>query len=626
MRRLAWLAVLLIAWTPTKPLPKSITGVCFPLADGKVICVEGSTASTFIYDDATSSWSNGPAMTRARQVVRPTQLDDGRIFFPCGSTAESPIGGEIFDPATLTWKATVASPIGYVAAPAVETIKGTRALVVGLPGATIYDASTDTWTKTGTPITPRRRPHLLRLTDNRVMMLAGFLADGTYLASAEIFDPVTGTFSAAGALSTPRQYFTEQLLSDGRVAVMGGSEMTDTGAFLPTIEIFDPVTKTWSLGPKLLTPRLSVSSIRLKDGRVLIAGGTGVDALLTSTEIFDPVSKLVLPAGNLGEGRATPALAFLNVARTRILAAGGYNGGASAAADVFELLANGKPCVGSGECASVSCVDGVCCAKSACAADETCGGVSTPGTCAKKQGTPCASASECGSGFCVDGLCCDRACDGVCEACELSASKGTCATLAPGESPHGSRAKCPGEGACTGLCGGVDAKTCTLFPGASTSCGEPSCKDGVETSASSCDGKGACVAATTAKCEPFTCAERVCKRACALDTDCASGFSCDVRSGRCVFGAKCDGDHTVIVPGSASIDCTPFKCAGSACLTKCGTTSDCVAATTCDTATGACVTSSPAQDEGSGCAFGARSPAGFLAFLLALGALCARSR
>ena len=88
--------------------------------------------------------------------------------------------------------------------------------------------------------------------------------------------------------------------------------------------------------------------------------------------------------------------------------------------------------------------------------------------------------------------------------------------------------------------------------GAAVACGDASCKDGSETLASFCDGAGGCTTVPSVNCEPFACGEVSCKRACAVDFDCASGYSCDARTGRCVFGAKCDGDHTVVVPSAAS--------------------------------------------------------------------------
>src|SRR5262249_28753998 len=91
-----------------------------------------------------------------------------------------------------------------------------------------------------------------------------------------------------------------------------------------------------------------------------------------------------------------------------------------------------------------------------------------------------------------------------------------------------------------------------------------------------------------------------------IDADCAPGYSCAQRTGVCVFGATCDGDHTMVVTNGPPIDCTPYRCAGVACLQKCVSSSDCVAGTTCSTSSGACEVSA-AADSGGGCSF---APAG----------------
>lgn len=593
------------AWTTTASLPlsRARTGA-FPLPGGKkIILVDGidSAGKTQIYDDTTASWTMGPSTSKARNVM-PVQLDDGRIFLGGGASGESPTAGEILDPATLTWKLTTASPIGYGGAPVSLALSGTKILVTGGGGASVYDAGANTWVPTtGAMVTPRRFHKVARLKDGRGLLIGGMDNASAYTSGAEIYDPATGTFSAAGALPTPRLGMAVNALGDGRVIVIGGNEQTETGTVFDTVHFFDPATTTWSSGPKIASPRLAPATALMPDGKLLLAGGISYDAPLTDAHIFDPTLNRWFPAGSLSDPRGDFPIVRVG---TKFLAIGGYNGAASATVDVFEAQATGKACKGAGECVSFNCVDGVCCSKAACAADESCGGGAKPGECTKKLGTPCTTGNDCGSGVCADGVCCDRACDGLCEACDSTASKGTCATLAPGESPRASHGKCPGEGPCAASCGGSDAKACTLFPGATTACGEPSCTDGAESIASTCDGIGKCTVIPKVACEPFACGDKACKRACAIDADCASGYSCDARSGRCVFGAKCDGEHTVSVPGGASIDCTPLKCAGAACLTRCATTSDCVAGTTCDTASGACVVATGGNSSDGGCAHG----------------------
>jgi hypothetical protein len=121
------------------------------------------------------------------------------------------------------------------------------------------------------------------------------------------------------------------------------------------------------------------------------------------------------------------------------------------------------------------------------------------------------------------------------------------------------------------------------------------------------------------------CGDVACKTACARDDDCVGGTTCDASSGHCVFGAKCDGDHTVISPSGDAKDCSPIRCAGVACLIACGSTDDCVAGFDCDVSTGRCVAPAPSGASGS-CAVSANGDARVaLCMLLGL-ALLGRAR
>ncbi len=223
------------------------------------------------------------------------------------------------------------------------------------------------------------------------------------------------------------------------------------------------------------------------------------------------------------------------------------------------------------------------------------------------NGEPCTAPAACGSGHCVDGLCCDTKCDAQCEACDVSGGAGTCQAVTG--KPHGARTRCVGSGVCAGACDGKARDVCA-FPGFATDCVTASCVDGVETQATSCDGKGACKAAITRPCTPFKCGVTTCKTTCKADTDCAGG-ACDLATGLCAtVSTKCDGGHVLKTPGQPDKDCTPLKCAGTTCLPSCSTSTDCVTGFLCDTGSGRCVGAAGSNDNGGGCAHGTRGAGG----------------
>jgi hypothetical protein len=141
--------------------------------------------------------------------------------------------------------------------------------------------------------------------------------------------------------------------------------------------------------------------------------------------------------------------------------------------------------------------------------------------------------------------------------------------------PHGSRAACTGAGlgtACGPSCDGKDPTKCN-YATATTPCGAATCKAGVETHASLCNGSGGCADAPKG-CGVYACGPASCKVSCGGDLDCVAGYYC--KSGTCQaiegLGAKCLTDRT----------CTSGHCVDGAC---CGSVA-CAGDETC--ATGVC--------------------------------------
>jgi hypothetical protein len=188
------------------------------------------------------------------------------------------------------------------------------------------------------------------LEDGRVLILGGTVPfTGTCpmacvnpnTASVEIFDPATGKFSANGSLAEPRSGGEALLLKDGRVLVSGGTG--EYGSFA-TIEIYDRSTKTSVVvTPPAGTPKLPVdpSTVLLSDGRVLIAGGSYDEYNSTSnvTLIFDPTSGGFSKGPLMATPRQGAAATLLDDGRV-LIAGGDYyranNGYANNSAEVID--------------------------------------------------------------------------------------------------------------------------------------------------------------------------------------------------------------------------------------------------------------------------------------------------
>ena len=144
-------------------------------------------------------------------------------------------------------------------------------------------------------------------------VVATSVADASVTASATVTVALSaGSFAAVGNMSTARVEDTATLLANGKVLIAGGF---DGSKVLGSAELYDPVTRTFTLTGSMVTPRRFHMATLLADGRVLITGGIadrpsgarGTD--LFSAEIYDPVAGTFTATGSLDPaGGAVPYL------------------------------------------------------------------------------------------------------------------------------------------------------------------------------------------------------------------------------------------------------------------------------------------------------------------------------
>jgi N-acetylneuraminic acid mutarotase len=148
-----------------------------------------------------------------------------------------------------------------------------------------YDIATDTWRTDLAPL-PTARDHLAAVTaDGAIVVLAG--RTGRNLPTVEIYDPATDTWTSGPDMGTPRGGFAAAVLADG-IHVTGGEEFV-TDRTIGSHEVLDLASMTWSDAADLPTPRHGIASA-VVDGRwYVIAGGRDV-GLATSdiVEVWEP--------------------------------------------------------------------------------------------------------------------------------------------------------------------------------------------------------------------------------------------------------------------------------------------------------------------------------------------------
>lgn len=285
------------AWFAADGLPPTGSGIsATALDDGTVLVTGGGVAR--IYDPATGAWLAAGVPTATRAFHSATRLSNGKVFVaggdPDGTT-------ETFDPRAGTWTraAKMRTPRSNHAA---LLLGGEKVLVVG-PGsvdADLYDVTLDQWSVTGTMAEIRSNPSLTLLANGDALVIGGVKHyPGRLIASAERFDPVLGAWTPAGRLLSERyNQHTATVLADGRILIVGGAIISGAGMRdvpMDSVEIFDPGAGTSILTGHLALGRFSHSATLLPSGKVMVIGGlyedgTGGTSPTSSAELYDPAS------------------------------------------------------------------------------------------------------------------------------------------------------------------------------------------------------------------------------------------------------------------------------------------------------------------------------------------------
>jgi hypothetical protein len=277
-----------------------------------------SCQQVFTTSGAWSGQPLPPASTAGSDVVGTV---DGRVVVLGGqSQTGDPVGQTlVLNPGAGGW--IQAAPIpeprgGDIAVPLAD---GTVLVAAGAGGNTvqhqlyrstwIFEPSRDRWSRAGDLHTARTNPNAVRLTDGRVLLVAGSAPEsqGAFepVATTEVFDPSTKTWSTAADLTMPRNGMALVALPDGGALAVGGcqSQQNQPGiSALATADVFNPLTPQWLPTRPLSEARCSPNAVGLADGRVLVVGGivnqpngfgTSPNAVL-----FDPRTGAWASAGN----------------------------------------------------------------------------------------------------------------------------------------------------------------------------------------------------------------------------------------------------------------------------------------------------------------------------------------
>lgn len=299
-------------------------------------CAAGFTAE--IYDPVSNSWSAtaSPQYPRFNHIAEP--LPNGKVLVATGFLSDSVLTAtaEIYDPATASWTSTGSLATARQFASSAVLHDG-RVLVTGglelnasgtdwvtLGSPELYDPKTGLWNSAGKMIVAVWLHSMTTLPDGRVLVAGGQLTTSgvTQIPTTQLYDPATNTWTQGGDMNVARDAHTATLLPNGQVLVTGGQGANSTSP--ASAELYDPATNKWTLTGSMSIPRSFQTGTLLPNGRVLIAGGaTGQSfTLFNSTEIYDPATGTWSAAAPLQQARAKDSATLLQSGR--VLVAGSY--------------------------------------------------------------------------------------------------------------------------------------------------------------------------------------------------------------------------------------------------------------------------------------------------------------
>jgi hypothetical protein len=251
------------------------------------------------------------------------------------SAAPTPSG----TPVVTHWEAFPAMPNAPDEPQAVVFSNGNVLVVGNAQDGALWDAASRSWTKVAGFDKPRTNFALVRLHDDRAMVIGGMNDIDQSYVSAVIFDPKlpdAGWVRVQNLMHTARTDPSAMVLADGRVLVAGGyfrvapqygrlssggivlasarGTLADVapenvGAAMATAELFNPATGQWTETGHMVYARYDAPAALLADGRVLVAssncsywGGFAVtvdEHACRSAEIYDPSTGSFSLAGSL---------------------------------------------------------------------------------------------------------------------------------------------------------------------------------------------------------------------------------------------------------------------------------------------------------------------------------------
>ena len=166
----------------------------------------------------------------------------------------------------------------------------------------MYDPETDTWERKADMPTARAGVSTV-VVDGKIYAIGGgqtkkfqrglgWVYGGKVLSTIEMYDPVTDTWTQKADMPVPR--VGRACVVDGKIYIVGVSAANKKRDPLGSVDVYDPATDTWAAVESMNHAR-AAPAVSVVDGMIYVMGGVGWPRVLnrpgpflSSVEVFDP--------------------------------------------------------------------------------------------------------------------------------------------------------------------------------------------------------------------------------------------------------------------------------------------------------------------------------------------------
>ncbi|GAA5530063.1 kelch repeat-containing protein [Herpetosiphon gulosus] len=288
-----WIGQLENHWELARTLPISLGEASGGVIGNKLYLVGESNGATAAFDLGANSWNAGLAQRPYKTHSHSAQVWNQRLYL-FGGTGTSAGKVQIYQPSSNSWSQGTAMPFATMAASS-ALIDGKIYVAGGIVSGNTtnyhaaYDPTTNTWANL--PSMALARNGAAGGTDGRFFYLFGGRASGTTGAASsdlQIYDPLTQTWTSSASdptlppLPQARADMGQAIWYKGEFYLMGGA---DQAGVSNRVDVYNPLTKTWRSVAPMPTARQGHVPI-LVGGRIYVPAG-GTQASSSQSRIFE---------------------------------------------------------------------------------------------------------------------------------------------------------------------------------------------------------------------------------------------------------------------------------------------------------------------------------------------------